>query len=133
MSAGSTSNGSTAVTLKSKRDALPKGEKQIVKRVVDAFEERLIDAIGELVGGLENGRQSSFSATMALKMAKGRNVSVIVAPRVRAPRESTEFEVHLTDDRQLEMGWLDVEEDEDDDRLVASDEDDFASGEVFHN
>jgi hypothetical protein len=93
-----------------------------VERAVDAFEAMLIGAISELVAGLENGRQSSFSVTVAFKTAKGRNVSVVVAPRVRAPRESTEFEVHLTDDRQLEMGWLAVEED---DQLAAS-------GEIFN-
>lgn len=106
-------NVSEIPTLKMRREKLSKSERKIIDRCVAAAELQLIDALPELLNGLEvSGRQSSLSITTTLKKAKGPNVTVLVAPRVRAAREAEEFQVHLTDDNQLELGWLDTSDEE---------------------
>lgn len=93
--------------------ALTKSEEKIVKRCVKAYERMLEAAVPELISGLRvSGKQSSLSTTTTLKKAKGRNITTIVAPRVRAAREAEEFQIHLTDDNQLELGWVDVSDEE---------------------
>lgn len=126
MAAAAESNVTPILNLKAKRDALPPSERKIVKRCVEAYEESLIDSVSELKSGLEvSGRQSSFTSTTTMKQAKGSNISISVAPRVRAAREALEFEVHITDDNQLELGWVDVEDDEDDQGGGGPDDDGF--------
>ena len=101
--------------LKAKREALPKAHRKIVKSCTEQFEEGLIDAIDEMISGISNesGRQASYTSTVKLVKRKGQNIAGSVQPRVRAPRENYEFEVHPTDDRQLEMGWVDTDDDDD--------------------
>lgn len=109
------------LSLKEKRERLRPAEKKIVKRACEAIEGQLIEALTELVSGVQvSGKQSSFTPTITLKAKRRKDGSVknlecIVAPRVRAAREAVEFEVHIGDDNQLTMGWVEEDDDLDDD------------------
>lgn len=100
-------------TLSELRGRLSSSEQKIIRRCSEAAEKQMIGALRELLDGLEvSGRQSSLSITVTLKKQGRHNVALSVAPRVRAAREAEEFEVHVTDDRQLELGWIDEEDGE---------------------
>lgn len=130
MATAAESNVSSLVTLKSKRERLASHE----QKIRDAFEGQLIDSLTEFVSGVQvSGKQSSFTPTVTLK-AKGkkdgqvRNLSITIAPRVRAVREAEEFEVHINDDNQLQFGWIETDED-----TESEGDDDHPGGEGFED
>lgn len=101
--------------LKEKRASLAPDERKLVTRVMNHIEEELIDSFPEMINGVKvSQKQSSFSPTISLNRAKRQNLKVRVDARVRAARESLEFEARLTDDDQLALGWDHADEGEDD-------------------
>lgn len=92
-------------TLDALRKAMTPAHKKIVRTVLATVERELIEALPELQEGVNtSAAEGSFSCTLAIKKAKkGRFVGKLSA-RVRTPREPTEFDFHVADDGQLELG-----------------------------
>lgn len=105
----------SADILKAARERLSPDERKIVKRICAAYELHLIESLPETIAGVRaSGKQSSFTETVMLKPAKKSNLHISLAPRVRAARESIEFEAHIDDDNQLALGWVEAEDEPDD-------------------
>lgn len=110
-------NGSdSAELLKAARERLSPDERKIVKRICAAYELHLIESLPEAIAGVRaSGKQSSFTETVTLKPAKKSNLHISLAPRVRAARESIEFEAHIDESNQLALGWVEAEDEPDED------------------
>ena len=87
------------------RKTLTPGHRKIVRAYVRQVERDFIDALPELQEGVNtSAAEGSFSATFAIKKAKKGRFSGKLTCRVRTPREPTEFDFHIDDDRQLLLG-----------------------------
>ena len=87
------------------RRSLTAGEKKIVRAVVAQYERDLIEALPELNAGVNTAdAEGSFSSTLSVKAGKRGRFKGMLAPRVRVPKEKTEFDFHLNDDGQLDFG-----------------------------
>lgn len=89
------------------RETLTKGQQKLVRAVMRQAELEIIDALPELTDGARSSaRQGSWTVTLDLK-AVGKSedhFKATLRPRIRVPKEPTEFDVMLGDDRQLELG-----------------------------
>ncbi len=87
------------------RKGLTPGHRKIVRAYIRQVERDFIEALPELNEGVNtSAAQGSFSATFAIKKAKHGRFSGTLSCRVRTPREPTEFDFYVSDDRQLELG-----------------------------
>jgi hypothetical protein len=96
-------------TLEALRKSLTTAERKIVTAVTNQFERDLIDALPEIQEGVQtSAAEGSFSTTLQIKAAKksARRFIATLKPRVRVPREPTEFDMHVADDGQLALGFL---------------------------
>ncbi len=89
------------------RQGLSSGQQKVVRAVMYAAELEMIDALPELTDGVRSSaRQGSWTVTLELR-AVGKSeehFKATLKPRVRVPKEPTEFDFHLGEDRQLELG-----------------------------
>jgi hypothetical protein len=96
-------------TLEQLRKGMTPAERKITTAIVAQFERDLIDALPEIQEGVQTGEaEGSFSVTLQIKAAKksARRFVAKLKPRVRVPREVTEFDMHLGTDGQLALGFL---------------------------
>lgn len=111
----------TAAILTEARARLSKDEKALVRRIAAEFERGLIEALPEMLAGVRaSGKQSSFTETVSLKKAKGANLHVGIEPRVRTGREQIRFEAHITETNQLSLGWIEAEDESDEDPEIGA-------------
>lgn len=97
---------------------LTAGQRKIVQAVTSQFQRELIEALPEIQAGVQtSGAQGSFSTTLDIKHAKKGRFKGVLRPRVRRPREATEFDMHIDSDGQLSLGlpagWQDDPGEED--------------------
>jgi hypothetical protein len=88
------------------RQSLTTGQRKAIRAVINQAERELIDAWPELTeGARSSARQGSWTVTLDLKAAKhdGHFLGKL-NPRVRVPKEPTEFDFHEADNGQLELG-----------------------------
>jgi len=106
-----------SATLKDLMAGLTLGQRKIVATVTNQFQRELIAAFPEIQAGVAtSGAQGSFSVTLDVKHAKKGRFKGTLKPRVRRPREATEFDMHIDTDGQLSLGlpdgWQDDGEDD---------------------
>lgn len=94
---------------------LSPGQRKIVTSVTAAYQRELIEALPEIQAGVQtSGAQGSFTTTLDIKHAKKGRFKALLKPRVRRPREATEFDMHIDADGQLSLGlpagWQDEPE-----------------------
>lgn len=86
-----------------------KTHQEFAEQVGEDFKRIMLEALPELAAAVErDGAQASYTATLQLKKAgsrkKGFRLEASLKPRVRAPIEPIEYDVHLTDRGQLALG-----------------------------
>ncbi len=87
------------------RKGLTPGHRKIVRAYIRQVERDFIEALPELNEGVNtSGAEGSISTTFAIKKAKHGRFAGTLTCRVRTPREPTEFDLHIGDDHQLELG-----------------------------
>jgi hypothetical protein len=91
------------------RKGLTAAEREITAAITAQFERDLMDALPEIQEGVQTSSgEGSFSVTLQVVAAKksARRFIAKLKPRVRVPREVTEFDMHLSTDGQLALGFL---------------------------
>ncbi len=92
-------------SLKELREGLSKSHRKIMKAILPEIERELIDSLPELEDGVNtSGASGSVSITLAIRAGKRGRFLGKLSARVRTPRESIEFDFHVGDDNQLELG-----------------------------
>ena len=92
-------------SLKDLMAGLTAGQRKVVVAVSAQFQRELIEALPELQAGVKSsGANGSFSVTLDVSHAKKGRLKGMLKPRVRRPREPTEFDFHVDDDGQLSLG-----------------------------
>lgn len=87
------------------RKGLTGPERKIVRFVVAQYERDLIESLPELNEGVQTAEaEGSFTDTLQIKKGKRGRFKAKLTPRVRIPRESTEFDLHIGTEGQLELG-----------------------------
>lgn len=97
-----------------KDSGLTPGQEEILDQVINHWRKELKLALPELNAGIFNSKSSgSFSATLQISPAKTEdNFKAKSSTRTRTPRPPMEWDLHFNDSAQLELGFVQYEDDD---------------------